>query len=278
MPNNYNPKIGKMNINLNKTRDIGNPYNKVNGCHICAKEHRHFAGLHFARKHDGETILCPSCHKIHKIGFKSNDVNYVFLGTSSFHLAHAHNVEFFDCVMIETICGGKIKDLLKIYNKCIQPFSTKKFCIILSVGLNDFKKQSLAELKASLKDFQSIIEKNSLHSVYFGSLLRAPTLMYEYKNSREKCILNKSKLEKFDLLNQYILSLSTPSFDLKRFGYSLKKGGVFRLKPRRWREYKAKDNRSLANCLHLNNAFQRIALISVLNQIYFQLNGKVVCK
>ena len=257
---------------------IGNPFDAKRRCNICDKNHRHFSGIQFAQKYEGKKKLCPCCMKEHVIGFKKNEVNHLFLGTSSFHNIHFSGMIFETCVIFETICGGKINDLLNIYLNFINKMKDFQFNIILSAGLNDFKRYDLDRLKSMFSQFKMAVSKNKLHSINFGTLLKAPTLYLSYDEHKRKCNKNAGSLEKFSKLNTHILTLSKFTFKIDNFGYGERKKDHPVLRPKRWREYKQKKPESLANCLHLTDRERKIALKSLLNQVNFKISGKAICK
>ena len=185
---------------------LGNPYNAKIECHICKKNHRHYSGLNFLIKYNGQKRLCPCCKKIHIIGFKEKGVNFVFLGTSTFHLAHQDMI-LDQCITFETVCGGKIKSLHALYEKFISPFKNVRIHILVSAGLNDFQRSTLETLKLDFCNFKNTIAKTDLHTVNFGTLLKAPKLYLEYNKISRKNEINQKNLNKFEELNSYTKEL-----------------------------------------------------------------------
>ena len=247
---------------------LGNPYNAHKNCIICNVKHRHYSGLNYLHKNFGKKRLCPCCHNTHIIGFKEQEVNFVFLGTSSFHLAH-QDLVFNQCMTFETVCGGKIKTLQALYEKFIAPVKWARVHVIVSAGLNDFHRSTLEVMKSDFLNFKNTIAKTDLHTVNFGSLLKAPKLYIDFNKKLKKNQINYKNLNKYEELNSYLkkLNVNEKQIDISKFGYSPKKKSL-RLKYGKWREYN-EHIESIERCLHLNNKHQRIALKSLVNQLWY---------
>ena len=248
---------------------IGTPFSK-GYCSICDKFHRHFTGLRFERENRGFSIFCENCREIHKIGFNPDTVNLIFLGSSTFHNAHMINITFKKCITFDTICGGRIENMKDMYIKYLQPLKNFKFRIIVSIGLNDFHRKSLAELKQEFKALKFLIEGNPNHTLYLGTLLKAPKLLF-HLNSKSKAIeINSKNKRKMTDLNNYIMQLSEVHFNLDKFGYALKRRKKLQLKINRWREYRRGNKESVLKCLHLKKQHQTLALGSLINQLFYR--------
>ena len=76
-------------------------------------------------------------------------------------------------------------------------------------------------------------------------------------------------MNKYEELNSYLkeLNFNKKQFDISKFGYSQKKKSL-RLKYGKWREYNERVE-SIERCLHLDNQHQRIALKSIVNQLWY---------
>lgn len=240
-------------------------------CFVCNKIHRHFIGLKFEQFYRGKVMKCENCSQTHKIGFKKEEENIIFLGSSTFYNVRLQNLK--KCVVFDTTCGGKIDQVELMYDIFLRPLIDYKFIIIISIGLNDFHRKDLSTLKQNFHDLKKKIEKNPNHKAIFGTLLIAPKLVYHLNMNTKRAEKNSFKMEKMQNLNRYLKTLSSTHYCLDKFGYSLKRRHKLRLQRKRWREFRGKDELSVLKSLHLKPKHQKIALKSLLNQIHFKLYG-----
>jgi len=135
--------------------------------------------------------------------------------------------------------------------------------------LNDFHRSTLEVIKSDFLNFKNTIAKNDLHTVNFGSLLKAPKLYIDFNKKLKKNQINYKNLNKYEELNSFLtrLNVNEKQIDISKFGYSPKKKSL-RLKYGKWREYN-ESIESIERCLHLNNKHQRIALKSLVNQLWY---------